>query len=126
VDPTRYLQSWPRPDKLSPPLPVHPRLPLSAAWRHEATVNFGELLAARGLVHHPVAAAPTAPLAGGERVPHGMNLEVTAAPAPAVGGRASSIGTVVWGAVDAAFALAALIAFAVWWRRARNAEDVQP
>jgi len=50
VNPTGYLQSWPRPGQLRAPRPVHPRLPRSAMWRHEAAVNFRELLAARGLL----------------------------------------------------------------------------
>src|SRR5439155_1257744 len=61
VNPTSYLQSWPRPGKLYPPRPVHPRLPRSAMWRHEAAVNFRELLAARGLLGRSGSAAPLLP-----------------------------------------------------------------
>jgi len=42
-------------------MPVHPRLPKSSRWRHEAAVNFRELLAARGLDHLTASSAAAAP-----------------------------------------------------------------
>jgi murein DD-endopeptidase MepM/ murein hydrolase activator NlpD len=120
VNPTRYLDSWPRPGKLHAPHPVHPRLPLAADWRHEARVNFRELLQARGLARNaaprPAEPTPTPPAI------RPFDPTVVAAPAPAP--RRSSTGTIVWGTVDAAFAIAAGVGFALWWRRARRAKEV--
>jgi hypothetical protein len=49
VDPTTYIDSWPRPSDLHPPRPVLPRLPHAVEPRHEAVVDFREALHARGL-----------------------------------------------------------------------------
>jgi murein DD-endopeptidase MepM/ murein hydrolase activator NlpD len=110
VNPTSYLQSWPRPGKLHAPRPVHPRLPRSAAWRHEAAVNFRELLAARGLVRRSgvlSAATLRPPVRAADPV---FVTEV----AP----RHASSNALVWiGAAAAGGCLAAALGFAFWRRR---------
>jgi murein DD-endopeptidase MepM/ murein hydrolase activator NlpD len=120
VDPTTYLNSWPRPGKLHAPRPVHPRLPRAADWRHEATVNFRELLAARGLDHSsvkapivPVRALPLPLIRAPD--PH----VVAAAAVPGAGGGSSP--AAVWIAATAAAALGiALLGVAVWRLRRRH------
>jgi murein DD-endopeptidase MepM/ murein hydrolase activator NlpD len=118
VDPTSYLNSWPRPGKLHAPRPVHPRLPRAADWRHEATVNFRELLAARGL-HRLSGKAPIVPL-------RALPLPLVRAPDPHVvaaaatprGGAGSSSPAAVWIAATAAAGLGvALLGFAAWQLR---------
>jgi murein DD-endopeptidase MepM/ murein hydrolase activator NlpD len=120
VNPTSYLMSWPKPGKLHAPRPVHPRLPLAADWRHEATVNFRELLAARGLDHTaraaivqlPVRAIPL-PLV---RAPDPRTAVVAASAVTGAGG--SSAPTLVWVAATAAAVLGvALLGFAAWQLR---------
>jgi murein DD-endopeptidase MepM/ murein hydrolase activator NlpD len=113
VDPTRYLQAWEHPGKLDVPRPVHPLLPLAADWRHEAAVNFTELLAARGLEHHQASPAP---------VPLGFTRPRVRAPDPVVVaaaatplGRASS-STAAWASAYAGMALLAL-GFVYWLAR---------
>jgi murein DD-endopeptidase MepM/ murein hydrolase activator NlpD len=117
VNPTRYLLSWPKPGKLRAPRPVHPRLPRAADWRHEATVNFRELLAARGLDH-----TPKAPIVAIRAIP----LPLVRAPDPraavvaasVVTGGGGSAPTIVWVAATAAAVLGvALLGFAVWQLR---------
>jgi murein DD-endopeptidase MepM/ murein hydrolase activator NlpD len=120
VDPTSYLLSWPRPGKLHAPRPVHPRLPLTADWRHEAAVNFRELLAARGLTRQAkadVAAAAALPLPLLRAPDPGPALFATAAAAG--GGGASS--AAVWAATaGGALIAASLLGFAVRQRRRRR------
>jgi len=113
VNPTRYLQSWPRPGKLHAPRPVHPRLPRAAKWRHEAAVNFRELLAARGLVRRGGSSGSFA-LRPPVRAPDPM----VAASAPPPSTSASS--GAVWAWVAASGACSALaLGFAFWRRRRR-------
>jgi hypothetical protein len=114
VDPTSYLNSWSRPGELHAPRPVHPRLPLAADWRHEATVNFRELLAARGLVR-PSGKAPIMPV---RALPlplvHAPDPHVVAAAAVPGGGSSGPSRAVVWIAATAAAALGvALLGFAI-------------
>jgi murein DD-endopeptidase MepM/ murein hydrolase activator NlpD len=120
VNPTSYLLSWPRPGRLHAPRPVHPRLPLSADWRHEAAVNFRELLAARGLTRHAkaaVAAAPALPLPL-LRAPDPRPAVLATAAAAAGGGSSSAV---VWAAAaGGALVAASLLGFGVWQRRRRH------
>src|SRR5262249_14936460 len=104
--------------KLHAPHPVHPRLPRAADWRHEAAVNFRELLAARGLDH--VTRVPFVSV-------HAMPLPLVRAPDPreavvaasvVTGGGGSSAPAPVWIAATAAALLGvALLGFAVWQLR---------
>jgi len=107
VDPTTYLQSWPRPTHVVPPAAVHPRFPRATAARYEATTNFRELLrvlparprtpaAKPRPVPPPVVARPVAP-------PHPLAL----APPPAAVASASS-SSWRWAATDAIAAVAVL------------------
>jgi len=116
VDPTTYLWSWGRPDKVQAPIPVHPRLPKASSWRHEAAVNFRELLAARGLENltaSPAAAAPFPPMRIGDQA-------AAAAPAAAVVPRRSSSSddVLLWGSAGGALALA-VVGAAAWRGRTR-------
>ena len=114
VNPTGYLQSWPRPGKLHAPRPVHPRLPRAAAWRHEAAVNFRELLAARGLLRRSGAPGPAVLL------PPVRALDpMMAAIAPQRGSSGSS--SFLWVGVAAGATCSALaLGFALWRRRERT------
>jgi murein DD-endopeptidase MepM/ murein hydrolase activator NlpD len=111
VNPTSYLQTWPRPGKLHAPLPVHPRLPRSALWRHEATVNFRELLAARGLLGRPGGAAALLPPVRALR-PDPM-LAVISRPQRSAASSGSSWAGVIAGGACSVIALG----FALWRRR---------
>ena len=111
VNPTRYLQSWPRPGKLRAPHPVHPRLPRSAAWRHEAAVNFRELLAARGLDGRGSPAGTPLLLLPPVRAPDPM----VAAAIPAE--RHSSANVAVWAGASGGSVALALGLAALWLRR---------
>jgi murein DD-endopeptidase MepM/ murein hydrolase activator NlpD len=62
VDPTSYLDGWTHLDTVSLPLPVHPRLPKSQAFKNQALVDFRDLLAARQAIE-----TATQPLALGFR-----------------------------------------------------------
>jgi hypothetical protein len=53
VDPTTYLNSWPRMRSVQTPFPVHPRLPTHPGFRREARQVFRQLLVARHLIGHP-------------------------------------------------------------------------
>lgn len=118
VDPTRYLQAWPRPGKLDAPAPVHPRLPRAAGWRHEAAVNFRELLAARGLDRTGRAVHAAAPVGPPVRAPD----PIVAAPGePAARG---SVGAAVWGGLGGGLAALSAAGVALWWRRSR--QNVKP
>jgi len=113
VDPTRYLESWPRPGKLEAAQPVHPRLPRAAAWRHEAAVNFRELLAARGLTRPAEEVAVSAARLPPIRAADPLGLAVAS---PVIRpGASSSSAWVVWAGVDAALAATGLAFFG--WRR---------
>ena len=101
VDPTRYLEEWLRPGSVDAPAPVHPRLPRRTAWRHEAAVNFRELLAARRLV------VGTGALPAVARVLRPEPL-LAHAPAAAAAGRTASVWA--WVAAGAAMLGAALTA----------------
>jgi hypothetical protein len=102
VDPTTYLYSWPRPDRTAAPLPVHPRLPHLARFRHEALQNFRELLAARSVKRESRKTASPFPSPRLRPEPR-----IAAASVPAPHGRRSS-GRLVWVALDSALAVAAL------------------
>jgi murein DD-endopeptidase MepM/ murein hydrolase activator NlpD len=111
VNPTGYLQSWPRPGKLDAPRPMHPRLPRSAAWRHEATVNFRELLAARGLLHR------SAPTVGEVMVPPVREPRAIVAAAEVSPARRSSSALAWAGTAAGGAALAAALGVVLWRRR---------
>jgi murein DD-endopeptidase MepM/ murein hydrolase activator NlpD len=116
VDPTTYLQSWSRTEQVDAPFPVHPRLPKATSWRHEAAVNYRELLAARGLEHltaSSAAAAPFPPM----RIAAGAP---TAAVVPTVVPRhaSSSDAALLWGSAAGALVAAAL-GVAAWRGRGR-------
>jgi hypothetical protein len=53
VDPTTYLNSWPRMRSVHAPFPVHPRLPRHPGFRREARQAFRQLLVARHLIEQP-------------------------------------------------------------------------
>jgi murein DD-endopeptidase MepM/ murein hydrolase activator NlpD len=53
VDPTKYLNGWTHVSRRRDPRPEHPSLPSTELARHEATVNFRELLSAHHLVSTP-------------------------------------------------------------------------
>jgi hypothetical protein len=53
VDPTTYLDSWPRIRSVQAPFPVHPRLPRRPGLRREARQVFRRLLVARDLIERP-------------------------------------------------------------------------
>ncbi len=53
VDPTTYLNSWPRMRSVHAPFPVHPRLPRHPRFRREARQAFRQLLVARHLIEQP-------------------------------------------------------------------------
>src|SRR5205085_267041 len=110
VNPTRYLESWPRPGKLHAPHPVHPRLPRSATWRYEAAVNFRELLAASGLLGQRGGGAPPPIL------PPVRALDPMTPAPPTVGRRTDATFAWAGGAGLAALAGSAL-GFALWRRR---------
>ena len=116
VNPTGYLLSWPRPGKLHAPHPVHPRLPRAADFRHEATVNFRELLAARGLTRRAATrtvAAPALPLPLLRAPDPGPAVVAAAAP------EGNSPAALLWAAATAGALLAAsLLGLAV--RQARR------
>ena len=114
VNPTSYLLSWPRPGALHPPHPVHPRLPLAADWRHEAAVNFRELLAARGLTQHAsarVVAARALPLP----LLHAPDPRPTVVTAVAAGD--ASVVLVGAAAAGGLLVAASLLSLGVWQRR---------
>ena len=106
VDPTTYIDSWPRPGSLDPPRPVLPRLPKAATPRHEATQDFRELLHARGLK----------PLK-----PHPKPVRVAAPPVAAVVPAPPERDTraFAWAAVDAVIATS-LLALLMWRRERRR------
>jgi murein DD-endopeptidase MepM/ murein hydrolase activator NlpD len=114
VNPTGYLQSWPRPGKLDAPRPVHPRLPRSAMWRHEATVNFRELLAARGLLRPSGSKGPAAALLPPVPAPDPDPMVAAIAP-PA---SSSTSGSYPWPGLAAGGACSLMaLGFALWRRR---------
>jgi murein DD-endopeptidase MepM/ murein hydrolase activator NlpD len=115
VNPTRYLQSWPRPGKLQAPRPVHPRLPRAARWRHEAAVNFRELLAARSLVRRGGSLGSSA-LRPPVRAQDPMMVAAIAPPRSV-----SSSSGFVWAWAAAAGACSVLALGFAFWRRRRRA-----
>jgi hypothetical protein len=125
VDPTSYLGSWPRPGDVRAPAPVHPRLPRNPDWLREATVDFGRLLAARGIHPRPVVPELPAALA----VPLGLPKPLLRAPDPRAAVRVvprieanGSSDVPVWLGLGAGGAAGAAAAVAVGlWRRRRPA-----
>jgi len=113
VDPTSYLESWPRPERVTVPRPVLPRLPHLAQRRREALENFRELLAARGLARHARHEPPARRLKPEPRPP--VAAAAAAAPAPHRGSTAFA----AWLAAGSALAAAAAAAWLLVSRRRR-------
>jgi len=116
VDPTSYLDSWPRLKHVAAPPALHPRFPRATFARYQAATNFRELLRvhpARPRAERP-AARPVAPEPAPvpitqPRVQHPLVHPLELAPATGNGSSRR------WAAIDAMAAVAVL--GLLMWRR---------
>jgi len=115
VDPTRYLDSWPRLRHVAAPPAVHPPFPAAEEPRYEAVTNFRELLRVHPVRPRAKPARPAPPprvAAPTTSPPLQLPLVHPVELAPAPVGRSSSWR---WAATDAIAAVAVL--GLMMWRR---------